>query len=66
MRMVLRIVGVLLIVCGAIWLLQGIGLLPGSFMTGQVEWAVIGGIALVAGIIMLVVSRRLALSGGRR
>jgi hypothetical protein len=66
MRTVLRIAGVLLVVCGAIWFLQGINLLPGSFMTGQVRWAVIGGIALVAGIVMLVVSRRLGHSGDRR
>ena len=44
MRTVLRIAGVLLVVCGAIWFLQGINLLPGSFMTGQSKWAVIGGI----------------------
>lgn len=28
---------------GAVWFLQGINVLPGSFMTGQTKWAVIGG-----------------------
>jgi len=59
MRIVLRSVGVLLAVIGVIWILQGINILPGSFMTGQMRWAVYGGIALVAGIAMLIAARRL-------
>ena len=31
----LNILGVLLVLFGAIWFLQGINVLPGSFMTGQ-------------------------------
>lgn len=62
MRTVLRIVGVLLAFCGAVWLLQGINVLPGSFMTGQTKWAIIGGIVLAAGVIMLVIARRLGAS----
>jgi len=30
--------------------LQGVNVLPGSFMSGQMRWAVRGGIAVVAGI----------------
>jgi hypothetical protein len=41
--------GVLLIVLGAVWLLQGVGVLPGSFMTGQILWAVIGGACILLG-----------------
>ena len=59
MRIVLRSVGALLAVIGVIWILQGINILPGSFMTGQMQWAVYGGIALVAGIAMLIAARRL-------
>jgi len=54
----LNIVGVILMVFGAIWFLQGINVLPGSFMTGQIQWAVYGGIAMVAGIALLVVAKR--------
>jgi hypothetical protein len=32
---------------GAIWFFQGINVLPGSFMTRQIRWAVYGGIASV-------------------
>jgi LPXTG-motif cell wall-anchored protein len=43
---------------GAIWFSQGINVLPGSFMTGQVRWAVYGGVAVLAGFAMLLVARR--------
>ena len=42
--------GLNLIVVGCIWFLQGINILPGSFMTGQIRWAVYGGIAVVVGL----------------
>jgi LPXTG-motif cell wall-anchored protein len=54
----LNIVGALLVLMGAIWFLQGINVLPGSFMTGQLRWAVIGGIAVAAGVALLVTARR--------
>jgi len=54
----LGIFGVMLILVGAIWILQGINLLPGSFMTGQIEWAVYGFAAAIAGSCLLVWSRR--------
>jgi hypothetical protein len=46
---------------GAIWFLQGINILPGSFMTGQIRWAVYGGIAVVARVALLVVANRRSL-----
>jgi len=58
MRIMLRSIGALLVAIGAIWILQGINVLPGSFMTGQIQWAVYGGVAVVAGIAMLVVAWR--------
>lgn len=54
----LKIAGGLLTLFGAIWFLQGINLLPGSFMTGQIQWAVYGGIAMAAGIGLLLIARR--------
>src|ERR1700677_2524976 len=50
MRITFQVVGVLLVVFGCIWFLQGVNILPGSFMTGQIRWAVYGGIAMVVGI----------------
>jgi hypothetical protein len=65
MKVTLNIVGALLVLMGAIWFLQGINVLPGSFMTGQIRWAVYGGIAVAAGIALLFVANRRRLDGGR-
>jgi hypothetical protein len=54
---------VLLVVFGCIWFLQGVNVLPGSFMTGQIRWAVYGGIAVVVGIGLLFAAKRPALKG---
>jgi hypothetical protein len=43
------IVGALLVLIGVVWLGQGVGFLPGSFMTGQMMWAIIGLVLLVVG-----------------
>jgi hypothetical protein len=58
MRLILNIIGVVLILMGGVWFLQGINILPGSFMTGQVQWAIYGGIALILGVILLVYANR--------
>ena len=50
MKTTLRIVGAFLILGGGVWFLQGINTLPGSFMTGQIQWAVYGGLAAILGI----------------
>jgi hypothetical protein len=57
MRIVLNIVASLMVLAGVIWFLQGINVLPGSFMTGQIRWAVYGGIAFAAGIALLLGNR---------
>ena len=44
MRWVARAIRTLLLLVGLLFLGQGIGLVPGSFMTGRIEWAVIGGL----------------------
>ena len=58
MKIALNIVGAILVLFGAIWFLQGINVLPGSFMTGQIQWAVYGGIAVAAGIALLFAASR--------
>ena len=49
MKVVLNMVGVLLILPGMIFFLQGINVLPGSFMTGDPRWAINGGILIILG-----------------
>jgi hypothetical protein len=55
-KIILNILGVLLILGGGVWILQGINVLPGSFMTGQIRWAIYGSIAAVVGIGLLVLA----------
>lgn len=58
MKVVTYVIAVLLILAGVVWLLQGINILPGSFMTGQIEWAVGGGLAVVVGAALVWYARR--------
>jgi len=59
MKIFLNILSGLLILVGVGWFLQGINVLPGSIMSGQIQWAIYGGIAFIVGIGLLVfVNRR--------
>jgi hypothetical protein len=58
LRIALNIVASLFVLVGFTWFLQGDNVLPGSFMTGQIRWAVYGGIAVAAGIVLLVRANR--------
>ena len=51
--------GILLVLVGALWTLQGLGVVAGSVMSGVTLWAIVGPIVVLAGI-------ALALSGRRR
>jgi hypothetical protein len=44
-----RAIGAVLLVVGLVWFFQGIGVIEGSFMTGEAVWAVIGVLCVVAG-----------------
>lgn len=50
---VLRIIGGVLCVVGVVWFGQGIGLIGGSFMTGEAVWAVIGVVAFLIGAVLI-------------
>ena len=52
-----KILGVLLVVVGAVWFTQGIGVLKGSFMTGEGLWTVIGILCVFVGLVLLVFRR---------
>ena len=58
MRVTLRIIATLLMLIGAVWILQGVNILPGSFMTGQMKWAYAGMVAVVIGGGLLWVAQR--------
>lgn len=48
---------ILFILAGTIWFLQGINLLPGSFMTGQVRWAYYGVMSVIVGVAFYISAR---------
>jgi hypothetical protein len=59
MRYVLLILGGLMVLVGSVWVLQGVGVLPGSFMTGQLFWAIMGAILLAVGGLLILAGFRL-------
>jgi hypothetical protein len=65
-RSVLTVLAILFGLTGGVWILQGVGALPGSFMTGQVTWAAIGAVLLfVSGLLLWVAYRPTTSSGNR-
>jgi hypothetical protein len=49
LKTIIKIIAVLIILSGGIWILQGVNILPGSTMTGNPQWAVNGAIAVLIG-----------------
>ena len=64
MRSAVRIVAIVGLLAGGVFFFQGIGVIPGSFMTGRSEWAVIGA-ALAGGAIALLGMSMLGPRSGR-
>jgi len=58
MKIARNVFGGLLVLFGAIWFLQGINILPGSFMTGELRWAFYGSVAMIVGAILLIATNR--------
>jgi uncharacterized membrane protein HdeD (DUF308 family) len=54
----MNVLGILCLLAGLIWILQGVNILPGSFMTGQMKWAVYGCVMAVVGIVLLISANR--------
>ncbi len=55
MRTTLAVIGILFCIMGGVWIFQGIGVLKGSFMTGQGFWIAMGiaAVAVGAGLLFL-------------
>lgn len=59
MRLVLTILGLLAVLLGAVWILQGFNLMPGtSFMNGDLKWSLYGACIALGGGVLMVWSRR--------
>jgi hypothetical protein len=51
-RVGLLLVGALVLLIGAVFAGQGLGYIPGSFMTGDMRWFWIGGTMVVVGVVL--------------
>jgi hypothetical protein len=52
------VVGVVLVLLGLLWTLQGIDVIQGSSMSGTTTWSIIGPIVLLVGAIVMSVGIR--------
>lgn len=50
MRLVVKIAATLLILAGIMWFLQGMDIVPGSAMTGDRKWTLIGAASVIVGV----------------
>jgi hypothetical protein len=58
MKTLFYIIGIILLLAGGTFFLQGINVLPGSSMTGDPQWAINGGVMIAIAIGLLIWLRR--------
>lgn len=58
MRPVIVVLGVIILLAGIVWALQGAGFLLGSFMSNDRTWLAIGSVTAVLGLAILALGAR--------
>ncbi len=58
MKWGLSIVGIVFILFGGLWTLQGMNIVRNSFMTGKIQWAIIGIVTLLIGLVLVAWANR--------
>lgn len=58
MRLAKNLLALIVLAIGALWALQGIGAIGGSFMTGQSQWLYVGLVTMLIGLVGLVWANR--------
>jgi hypothetical protein len=58
MKWLLSIVGVVLVLLGGLWFLQGTNVVPVGFMAGHVQYALLGIAAVVVGLGLVLFANR--------
>ena len=53
MKLIQTIIGIVLLLLGALWIGQGANLIGGSFMSGQNQWLYIGIVVAIVGAVLL-------------
>jgi hypothetical protein len=59
MRRLTTTIGALAVLAGGVWMMQGMSVLPGTFMRGDPTWIWIGAVTAGFGLGLLAWSRRL-------
>ena len=58
MKLGLNVLGLLGLLIGGVWMLQGLDILGGSFMSGTTTWAVAGPVIALAGLALVALGLR--------
>ena len=58
-RVIVLVIGILAILLGGWWVLQGTGIVPVGFMARHMEWAYRGVGLAVVGVVAVFISRRI-------
>jgi len=58
MRIIAVVFGVLITLAGIVWALQGLGVIPGSFMSNNPPWIWIGGATALVGVALVAIGLR--------
>ncbi len=58
MRWILSIVGLVLALLGILWILQGLNIVPVGFMAGHLQYAVLGLVTAVGGLVLVLFANR--------
>ncbi|MFD2053873.1 hypothetical protein ACFSQT_12485 [Mesorhizobium calcicola] len=58
MRLTKNLLALIVVAIGALWSLQGAGVIGGSFMTGQSQWLYVGLVTMLVGLVGLVWANR--------
>ncbi len=60
MRPVRVVIAVILGLAGLVWMAQGLGVLPGTAMSGSIFWAIVGAALVVVAVVIIALERRRA------
>ncbi len=58
MKWILSIVGLVLVLLGILWILQGLNIVAVGFMAGHLQYALLGLVAAVGGLVLVLFANR--------
>lgn len=58
MKVLWIVLGIIAVLLGAVWTLQGLDILGGSAMSGETTWAIVGPVVVALGLLSLLYGMR--------